>query len=121
VLQNLHDVAADTADGFRRRNAEASALVGNLDLGAPYTLMSRDEMSGLFSQNQDGWQLFYERFPDAPGITTVSRVGFNQGMDQALVYVGTQSHWLAGAGYYLLLNKVDGAWVIDQQVMTWIS
>jgi hypothetical protein len=31
------------------------------------------------------------------------------------------SHWLAGAGYFVLLNKVNGAWVVDQQVMSWIS
>jgi len=38
-----------------------------------------------------------------------------------LVYVGTLSHWLAGAGYIVLLKKVNGAWIVDQQVMTWIS
>ena len=51
----------------------------------------------------------------------ISQVGFNETLDQALVYVGTMSHWLAGAGYYVLLNKVNGAWIVDQQVMTWIS
>jgi hypothetical protein len=78
-------------------------------------------MSQIFSQNRDGWQLFYEQYPDAPGITTLSRVSFNNTFDQALVYVGTLSHWLAGAGYYVLLKKDNGAWVVDQQVMSWIS
>jgi hypothetical protein len=121
VLQNLHDVAAETVEDFRERNGEATPLRSDLDLGTPYSLLSRAEMSAMFSQNQDGWRIFYDRFPEAPGITTVSRVGFNLSLDQALVYVGTQSHWLAGAGYYLLLLKVNGTWVIDQQVMTWIS
>jgi len=121
VLENLHDVAPETVEGFRRRNAQASALRLDLDLGAPYSLLSRAGMSELFSQNQDGWQVFYDRYPEAWGITSLSRVGFNAALDQALVYVGTQSHWLAGAGYYLLLIKVNGAWIIDQQVMTWIS
>jgi hypothetical protein len=75
----------------------------------------------LFNQNQDGWQLFYEQYPGTPGITTISQVGFNVNFDQALVYVGTMSHWLAGAGYFMLLNKVNGAWIVDQQVMSWIS
>jgi hypothetical protein len=121
VLQNLHDVAAETADSFRERNSESTSLRADLDLGAPYSLLSRADMSAMFSQNQDGWQIFYGRYPDAPGITTVSRVGFNLSLDQALVYIGTQSHYLAGAGYYLLLKKVNDVWVIDQQVMTWIS
>jgi hypothetical protein len=121
VLQNLHDVAPETEASFRARNAEVALLRPDLELGAPYNLLSRDDMSAIFGQNQDGWQVFYERFPDAPGITTVSRAGFNDTFDQALVYIGTQSHYLAGAGYYLLLKKVSGAWVIDQQVMTWVS
>jgi hypothetical protein len=37
------------------------------------------------------------------------------------VYIGTQSNWLAGAGYYVLLKKGEAGWGIDQQVMTWIS
>jgi hypothetical protein len=78
-------------------------------------------MRQIFNVNQNGWEMFYSRHPDTPGITSVSRVGFNAAMDQALVYIGTESHWLAGAGYYVLMKKVDGVWGIDQQVMTWIS
>jgi hypothetical protein len=65
--------------------------------------------------------LFYERYPNTPGITTLSRVGFNEPLDQALVYIGTMSHWKAGVGYYVLLSKVNGSWLVEQQVMTWIS
>jgi hypothetical protein len=42
-------------------------------------------------------------------------------MDQALVYAGNQSHWLAGAGYFYLLSKKDGVWVIQADTMVWIS
>jgi hypothetical protein len=78
-------------------------------------------MNQIFAVNQDGWQVFYARFPEAPGIISLSRVGFNDRLDQALVYLGNQSHWLAGAGHFYLLKKVNGAWTVDQKVMTWIS
>jgi hypothetical protein len=121
ILQNMHGVDAHTADNFRARNDASYPVSPRMDLGVPYVLLTRDQMTQLFNQNQDGWQLFYEQYPGAPGITTLSRVGFNAAFDQALVYVGTMSHWLAGAGYFVLLNKVNGAWVVDQQVMSWIS
>ncbi len=121
ILQNMHGVDAHTADNFRARNDASYPVSPRMDLGVPYVLLTRDQMTGLFNQNQDGWQLFYEQYPGAPGITTLSRVGFNAAFDQALVYVGTMSHWLAGAGYFVLLKKVNGAWGIDQQVMSWIS
>jgi hypothetical protein len=121
ILQNMHGVDPLTVDNFRARNDASYPVSPRMDLGAPYVLLTRDQMTQLFNQNQDGWQLFYERYPGTPGITTLSRVGFNAAFDQALVYVGTMSHWLAGAGYFVLLKKVNGAWVVDQQVMSWIS
>jgi hypothetical protein len=121
VLGNMHDVSPETEASFQERNAGVISLPTDLDLGVPYSLLSRADMTAIFGQNQDGWQVFYEKYPDAPGITSISRAGFNASLDQSLVYVGTQSQYLAGAGYYLLLKKVNGAWVIDQQVMTWVS
>ena len=121
VLQNLHNVATETLDSFRSRNATAQILRPNMQLGGPYTLLSQAGKNRIFSQNQSGWDIFYNRYPQAPGITTFSRVGFNAGFDQALIYIGTQSNWLVGEGYYLLLKKGNGAWSIDQQVMIWIS
>ena len=121
VLLNMHNFAMETADSFRARNNAAYPLRPDMDIGAGYVLLTQNDKTQLFNQNQDGWQLFYEKYPDAPGITALSRVGFNHALDQALVYAGTQSQWLAGAGYYLLLKKVNGTWIVDQQVMTWIS
>jgi len=121
VLQNMHDVAPGTVDSFRTRNETAHPIRPDMNLGSPYTLLSQDERNQIFDQNQSGWEIFYGRYPEAPGITSLSRVGFNANLDQALVYLGTQSNWLAGAGYYILLKKVNGVWSIDQQVMTWIS
>ena len=121
VLLNMHNYSTETADSFRARNDAAYPLRPDMEIGASYVLLTQNERTQFFNQNQDGWQLFYEKYPDAPGITALSRVGFNQALDQALVYAGTQSQWLAGAGYYLLLKKVNGVWIVDQQVMTWIS
>jgi hypothetical protein len=114
-------VAQATVDSFRSRNEAAHPFPPDLDLGVPYSLLSQDQRNQIFGQNQSGWEVFYANYPNSPGITTLSRAGFNAAFDQALVYVGTQSNWLAGAGYYILMKKVNGAWTIDQRVMTWIS
>jgi hypothetical protein len=121
IVQDMRGLDPRTADNFRFRNETAHPVRPDMELGSGYVLLSQSEMSQMFSPNRDGWQVFYEQYPDAPGITTLSRAGFNNTFDQALVYIGTMSHYLAGAGYYVLLNKVNGAWMIDQQVMTWIS
>ena len=121
VIQDMHSVDQETVDSFRVRNEAAHPVRSDMNIGSSYVLLSQVEMSQIFSQNRDGWQLFYEQYPEAPGIATLSRVGFNDTLDQALVYAGSMSHWLAGAGYYVLLKKENGTWMVDQQVMTWIS
>ena len=121
VLQNIHSVDPATLESFKVRNQSAGTLRADMDLGSPYTLLSQAARNQIFGQNQSGWDVFYNHFPQAPGITTLSRVGFNSAFDQALVYIGTQSNWQVGNGYYVLLKKVTGTWVIDQQVMIWVS
>jgi hypothetical protein len=117
----MHDVSSETVDSFKARNEMSHPIRADMDLGSSYTLLTQTRKNQIFGQNQSGWDIFYNRYPQAPGITTLSRVGFNAAFDQALVYIGTQSNWLAGAGYYVLLKKGEAGWGIDQQVMTWIS
>jgi len=121
VLQNMHSVSPQTIDRFKAGNAAAQPLEATMQLGVPYVLLGHDDITALFNVNQDGWQLFYERYPQARGILTFSRAGFDDALDQALVYVGVQSQALAGAGHYVLLKKVNGVWMVDQEVMVWIS
>ena len=121
VLKNMKGISTETTDSFSARNEAAHSLRADMELAIPYTLLSEAEMREMFNVNQNGWQEFYNRYPSAPGIITLSRAGFNTAADQALVYIGNQGHWLAGAGYYVLLKKVDGAWIVDQKVMSWIS
>ena len=121
VLQNMHDVDPETVASFRERNESSQPLRPDMQLGDPYVLLSQAGKNQIFSQNQSGWEIFYNRYPQAPGITTFSRVGFNTPLDQALVYMGTQSNWQVGTGYYILLRKVNGSWMINQQVTIWES
>ncbi len=121
IKKNLHDFDQATLDNFLSRNDKAYAVSPDMKLGVSYAVVSQEQVSQFFGQNQDGWETFYKNYPDAPGLTGLSRVGFNADFTQAIVYVGTQSHYLAGAGYYVLLNKVGGVWTFDQQVMSWIS
>ena len=121
VNETLTELEPETLADFKKQNDVSHTLKTSMILGSRYILFSLEDMQGLFGENQNGWDIFYTRYPEAPGIITVSKVGFNLAADQALVYLGIQSHWLAGSGTYFLLVKKDGVWEIDQSVMTWIS
>jgi hypothetical protein len=121
VTQHLTGTTSATLADFRARNAHSQPLPPDMALPYRYVLLSATEEKAFFLPNGGGWDAFYQRYPNAQGLMRLSRVGFNATMDQALVYVGNQSNYLAGAGVYYLLRKEDGTWRVVGEVMTWIS
>ena len=121
VTQQLTGTAPETLANFQTRNDRARPLSPDMALPFQYVLLTDNEQQAFFQPNAGGWDAFYQRYPNAQGIMRLSRVGFNADMTQALVYVGNQSHYLAGAGVYYLLAKEDGTWRVVGEVMVWIS
>lgn len=119
IKSGLKSVSKDTLDNYLERNAQPSQLLPDMDLGAEYVLLSGEEMSAIFSQ-PDGWDAFYEQY-SMGGYTVFSRVGFNDTLDQAVLYVGQMAGPLMGAGYYYLMEKENGEWIMKEQIMIWIS
>lgn len=119
VRSGLKSVANDTLDSYMDRNAQPSQLSPDMDLGVEYVLLGSDEMSNIFMQ-PDGWDVFHQKYSKA-GYKVFSRVGFNNTLDQALVYVGQMAGPLMGSGVYNLLEKENGEWILKEQIMVWIS
>ena len=68
-----------------------------------------------------GWDDFYAKYPNSQGVLTLSRVGFNNAKDTAVLYAGNQSHWVAGEGNMVLMKKTAGRWTLQDEAMMWIS
>ena len=74
-----------------------------------------------FKDDGGGWERWYEENPRARGWTRISLPAYDPKTGLVLVYQGTQSHWLAGAGYLILYRYVDGKLEELGRVMLWIS
>jgi hypothetical protein len=120
LQENFPELTPQMVVEFKAKNASPSPLESRFILGVDYVLVSDEQLHQLFAA-QDGWLEFYKQFPLSQGVMTLSQVAFNPSMDLALVYVGNQSGWLAGAGYYLLMEKENGVWKILKETMAWIS
>lgn len=121
LFPQLSGLDPDTGESFQSRNKSAIPLAPDMELGLPYILLTPTEFDRIFAVNTSGWDVFYTRYPNSPGMTTISKVGFNPDLSQALVYAATISNWLAGAGHYYLLERSSGTWEIIQQILAWIS
>lgn len=51
----------------------------------------------------------------------ISRPGLNSDMTKALIYYSSSSGGLSGAGFYLILEKVDNKWIVKESMLAWIS
>ena len=111
---------AETLNNYLAKNEETYELEKRFPLDVQYVLISEAELNKIFEEGE-GWDQFYATYPNSQGTMTLSRVGFNANIDQALVYVGNQAHYLAGIGYYVLLAKEKDAWVVENSIVAWIS
>ncbi len=119
-----HDklITQDLVKDFKFKNLKPQTIADHFPSGIRVTLISEQEESALFANShKDGWKTFYEKYMGASGITHISRVGFNQKRDTAIVYVGNLRNWDAGGGSYLLLTKTDGEWKVVSQTRGWIT
>jgi hypothetical protein len=120
VKSGLDGISKETFENYMARNAQSVALPGNMNLGVQYVILTPEELAEVGSQPNWG-KLLAERYPGSNGYTIFSRVGFNNSLDQALVYVGNVGGPLVGSGSYYLLEKKDGKWVMIEQVNVWMS
>jgi hypothetical protein len=121
TLENVHALPARLVDSYRSRNAASYTLGPNLDVEQDYALMPEEEFDEIFRKGGPVWTRFQARYPEASGMVTFSRVGFNADGDEALTLVGYRCGDLCGAGGLYLLVKEDGSWKVQEELMAWQS
>jgi hypothetical protein len=103
---------AEMIRNFGNRNHESSAVWAELMQYLPSRLLSREARDAIFKDDPyEGWNRFYEQFPKAAGLITVSRVGLNRENDRALFYVACIRGALAAVGGLHVLEREGDVWV----------
>jgi hypothetical protein len=120
IKSSLADISRQTLDSFVERNQESHALSPGMDLGVEYKLLTYEELKKISSQSNWG-EKPTEAYPGSYGYLIFSRVGFNNTLDQAVIYVGSVGGPLMGSGSYFLMEKQNGEWIMKDEVMSWIS
>lgn len=120
IRSGLPGISNETLENYLARNAQPSQLSLDMNLGMDYALLTAEELAEISSHPNWG-ELLTEKYPNSHGYSVFSRVGFNNSLDQAVIYVGNMAGPLMGAGFFYFMEKQNGEWVIKQQVMVWIS
>jgi hypothetical protein len=107
LKQFIPEIPQDTLESFLNQNKQFYTFTDLGDLSMEYQLRRPSEM--------DGWRDFYERYPNSPGLISLSRVGFNREKNGALVYITHTWGDSGGNAYLMLLKREKGKWKVQHR------
>ena len=114
IRQQLTDLREPTVQSFVRVNAGSRALPEFESLGIAVEHAGTEDLEAFRSAGNPNeyWRAFYARYPDSPGLVQLSRVGFDEAGQQALVFVYHICGGRCGTGKYVLLSRSGEQWEI---------
>jgi hypothetical protein len=121
IKYHLPDTTAkETLDDYKLSDSQPLNIANRFAINRKYILISNQEARSYFENSNTRLRL-REKYPTSSGrIMTLSRVGFNRRMNEALVYAWAYCGGDCGGGGYYLLRKEDGVWRVKEKKL-WIS
>lgn len=119
---------------LKAKNKAHYALEDKFSVKLPCILINSEEESKVFQSTtispadkdyvekvQSSWHQFYEEYPGAQGILTISRVGFNSDKTLAVVYIANNASLMIASGKLFFLARKNGSWEVQTEKMIWFS
>ena len=112
---DLFAIDREVIDDFYYKNTDQShPLSEDFTIELDYVFISEEELPSVELAD---WEEFYEKYPDSQGILTLSRVGLNVELNQAVVCMSNVYGNLGGEGYCLPFIKENGAWRVFHEAI----
>lgn len=105
-------------------NQRTFTLGEGFNTRVPHVLLPDTVRETLFrgDQPEQGWRLFFRKYPLSAGLVRLSRVGFNAARSEALVYLEFQCGAECGSGRLIqLAREPAGSWRITSGELLWIA
>jgi len=113
---------ADTIQDFVEKSCTVGRLSTTFRTDFPRAFVDRDSFGFDMVPNQkNAPKDFVQTFSGASGIISLSRVGFDSTLHEAIVSSAFVCGMLCGEGQRHILRKTRGNWVVVQSSIVWIS
>jgi hypothetical protein len=103
-------------DSFRQMNGYPSSFHRSFSLPVDYQIVDDTQLDAIF-KNGDGWENYYKKYENSPGILRLSRVGFSPDGKQAAFYTSNSCGSRCGAYNFVAMEKVDSNWKVMKEVL----
>jgi hypothetical protein len=112
----------DTVQDFATKSCSVGPLAREFQTAIPRAFIESDAVAfGLASTSKDGPTDFSLAFSGAGGIISLSRVGFDRNLRQAIVSTSLVCGMLCGSRRIYALGKVRGQWQVVRSWVIWVS
>jgi hypothetical protein len=109
-------------ESLRAKNRESISLKRRFNIRHDYVLLHESDLAAILkAKDIEGWDYFYEKYPNSSGYVSLSRVGFNTTFTKAIVFIEQSCGSLCSSGDYILFEKRDGKWREVDKFNCWIS
>jgi hypothetical protein len=113
---------ADTIQDFVNKSCTSGPLSRTFHTDFPRVFIDRDSISfGIVSKPGNGRKVFRQTFPGASGIISLSHVGFDPALHEAVVSTSYICGFLCGTGQRYILKKKRGRWEVASNSIVWVS
>jgi hypothetical protein len=115
-------VQTETLEDFLLKSCSIGSLSRTFHTDLPRSFVEAEKVRFEdWHIKKNGPQSFEKLFPGASGVISFSRVGFDSGMDEAMVYASFVCGGLCGEGWHYTLKKRRGKWEVTSRQMIWVS
>ena len=112
----------DTIQDFLEKSCNIGRLSQTFHTDVPRTFVEPARVrfaNWVDEKNSSPW--FEQRFPGAPGIISLARVGFDPTLHEAIVSTVFVCGMLCGTGQRYILRRKFGTWEVVDKCIIWVS
>jgi len=123
----LSESRREAIEDYKTKNEKPMELKARFAVRSECRLMSKRAFSAFFSgadkfgSLEDSWKNYYKKYPHSPGYISLSGVGFNKSMTEALVYVELECGSLCAFGRFKFVAKERCRWEIKDSFQFYVS
>ena len=113
---------ADTIQDFVEKSCTVGRLSTSFHTDFPRVFIDPNSVFiDMFPIHENGQKDFEKVYPGASGIISLSHVGFDPTLDEAIVSASFVCGGLCGTGWRYTLRKKRGRWAVAGKSIIWVS
>jgi hypothetical protein len=108
---------------FDKTKSEAKKLTKQFSLPVKIYFIKESDYTRFFkgTSPQEGWEDFYESYPNSAGVYQFSDILYSSDKSKAIAYYAVHRNGLNGGGSILILYKINGQWTVKQEGTVWVN